>query len=138
MNAAKAILNSALDAAGKPALVTKVFHDAEKNALKVYTASLSPETVDALNALRFNFTNISDLDPLLDTPGGVLVQLDDENKKHAGSTVRITRHGFHVAVGAEWRHMAGCNLIGIPLGFGKLHVQFARIDGRNGSYIKVS
>lgn len=138
MNAAKSLLNSALDAAGKPALVTKVFHDAEKNALRVYTAKLEPETNSQLLALRFNFTSISDLDPLLDTPEGVYVQLDNENKKHVGSTVRITRHGFYVAVGKEWRYMTGCNLIGIPLGFGKLHIQFTRVDGRNGSYIKVS
>ncbi len=138
MNAHKALLKSGLDAAGNPPLVSKVYHPMEHDPLKVYTARLATETADRLNTLKYNFTSIQDFVPMLESEEGVVLELDEKNKKHAGSMVRATRKGFEVRVGAEWRRIVStCQVIGVPLGIGKLHIQFTLNRGKDGNYIKV-
>lgn len=139
MNAAKAILKSGLAAVGNPPLVTKVYHPMENDPLKVYTAVLTPETLERLSKLEFNFHSVQDLLPMVKSPEGVTVELAG-NSKHNGALVRITSDRFEVKVGTEWRRIvSSCKVIGIPLGLGKFHMQFSLQTGHvhAGNYVKV-
>lgn len=137
MNHAKAIMKSALEAAGNPALVSsKVIHIVERDPQGEYGVELTPETLARLDALvpGIVWKDLGHLHHLLTTPEGLTVTLKDDNAKHGGACLRVTRDGFAVQVGAEWHRVPSTlTTLILPLGIGRLCFRFVYGFERAGS-----
>jgi len=122
MNAAKSILKSALDAAGNPPLVaSKLIHAIEKDPQYEYGVALTEETLKRLGERPGRWNDARDLMALLDSTDGFTVTIKDDNAKHGGATLKVTREGFAISVGTDWHHVPSMtHTLILPLGIGKL------------------
>lgn len=122
MNVAKSLLSSALQAAGNPPLVaSKVTHDIEKNPQYEYGVALTEDTLKRLSERPGRWNDVRDLMALLDSADGFTVVLKDDNAKHGGAVLKVSREGFAVQVGTEWHRVPSMtHTLILPLGIGNL------------------